>query len=56
MNETEVHSLLEEHGAIKHGHFKLSSGKHSDLFVQSAAVLPSTWPFASGYFSKNPRN
>lgn len=39
MNETEVHSLLEEHGAMRTGHFLLSSGKHSDVFVQSAAIL-----------------
>ena len=39
MNETEVRSLLEEHGAIKSGHFKLSSGKHTDVFVQSAEIL-----------------
>ena len=39
MNEGEVHELLEEHDAIKHGHFKLSSGKHSDVFVQTALVL-----------------
>jgi orotate phosphoribosyltransferase len=39
MNETEVHALLEEHGAMKTGHFLLSSGKHSDVFVQSAAIL-----------------
>jgi len=42
MNETEVHALLEEYGAIRSGHFKLSSGKHSDVFVQSALVL--CWP------------
>jgi orotate phosphoribosyltransferase len=42
MNETEVHALLEEYGAIRRGHFKLSSGKHSDVFVQSALVL--CWP------------
>ena len=39
MNEQEVHELLEEHGAIRQGHFLLSSGKHSDVFVQCAAVL-----------------
>jgi orotate phosphoribosyltransferase len=39
VNETEVHALLEEYGAIRSGHFKLSSGKHSDVFVQSALVL-----------------
>lgn len=39
MNEAEVHAALEEHGAIQHGHFKLSSGLHSDVFVQTALVL-----------------
>lgn len=39
MNEAEVHALLEEHGALQTGHFKLSSGRHSDVFVQTALVL-----------------
>jgi orotate phosphoribosyltransferase len=39
VNATEVHELLTEHGAILEGHFKLSSGKHSDAFVQTALVL-----------------
>jgi orotate phosphoribosyltransferase len=39
MNEGEIHALLEQYGAIKHGHFKLSSGMHSDLYVQNALVL-----------------
>ncbi len=39
MNEAEVHELLTEHGAIQQGHFKLSSGRHSDVFVQTALVL-----------------
>jgi orotate phosphoribosyltransferase len=39
VNAAEVRSLLEEHGAMQTGHFKLSSGKHSDVFVQSAAIL-----------------
>lgn len=39
MNEAEVHALLERHGSIHHGHFLLSSGKHSDLYVQNALVL-----------------
>jgi orotate phosphoribosyltransferase len=39
VNETEVRDLLEEHGAIQRGHFKLSSGRHSDVFVQTALVL-----------------
>lgn len=39
MNEAEVHAVLEEYGAMQHGHFKLSSGRHSDVFVQTALVL-----------------
>lgn len=39
MNEAEVHELLSEHGALQTGHFKLSSGRHSDVFVQTALVL-----------------
>lgn len=39
MNEAEVHELFEEHGALQHGHFKLSSGRHSDVFIQTALVL-----------------
>lgn len=39
MNEAEVHELLEEYGALQKGHFKLSSGRHSDVFVQTALVL-----------------
>lgn len=42
MNESEVHALLEQYGAIQKGHFKLSSGKHSDVYVQNAIVL--RWP------------
>jgi orotate phosphoribosyltransferase len=39
VNETELHDLLERHGAILLGHFKLSSGRHSDVFLQTALVL-----------------
>ncbi|MGH7858855.1 MAG: orotate phosphoribosyltransferase [Candidatus Binatia bacterium] len=42
MNEAEVHAYLVEHGAVQTGHFKLSSGKHSDTYVQNALVL--RWP------------
>lgn len=31
--------ILEERGAILRGHFNLSSGRHSDLFVQKFRVL-----------------
>jgi orotate phosphoribosyltransferase len=39
VNAQEVHELLEEEGAIRTGHFLLSSGKHSAVFVQLALVL-----------------
>jgi orotate phosphoribosyltransferase len=39
VNAAEVTAVLEERGAILHGHFKLSSGRHSDLFVQKFRVL-----------------
>jgi len=38
LNEGELHDLLERHGGILHGHFKLSSGRHSDVFLQTALV------------------
>lgn len=39
MTEKEILKLLEEYGAIKRGHFKLSSGLHSDTYVQCASLL-----------------
>lgn len=42
MNETEIVAALEGQGAVQHGHFKLSSGLHSDLYVQCALAL--RWP------------
>lgn len=34
-----VQTLFEDRGAILRGHFKLSSGKHSDTYLQCAKVL-----------------
>ena len=39
MNPVEVHELFERHGALLSGHFKLSSGRHSDRYVQCARLL-----------------
>lgn len=39
MNPAEVRELFERHGALLSGHFKLSSGRHSDSYVQCARVL-----------------
>ncbi len=39
MNRWEAIKLFEDHGAIMRGHFQLSSGLHSDTYVQSVRVL-----------------
>ena len=39
MNPAEVQRLLEETGAVRRGHFQLSSGLHSPLYVQCMMVL-----------------
>lgn len=42
MNPADVRRLFEETGALLQGHFKLSSGLHSDRYLQCAKVL--MWP------------
>lgn len=39
MNPNEILDVLERNGAVLRGHFQLSSGRHSDLFVQKFRVL-----------------
>ena len=39
MTPEQVVRVLEEVGAIRKGHFELSSGRHSDTYVQCALVL-----------------
>lgn len=39
MNEDEVLALLAESGGIVSGHFLLSSGRHSDTYVEKARVF-----------------
>ncbi len=39
MNPVEILEVLEKRGAVLRGHFELSSGRHSDLFVQKFRVL-----------------
>lgn len=39
MNPTEVLEVLERRGAVMRGHFRLSSGRHSEVFVQKFRVL-----------------
>lgn len=39
MHADEIVQLLERVGAVRHGHFELSSGRHSATYVQCALVL-----------------
>ncbi len=39
MTPEEARALLERHGAILEGHFELTSGRHSDRYVQKARIL-----------------
>lgn len=38
MNREEIIEVLEKTGAVKHGHFKLTSGRHSDTYIQCARI------------------
>lgn len=39
MTPEELLATLEKNGAVLHGHFKLSSGRHSDVYVQKQMIL-----------------
>ncbi len=39
MNKEEIKEIFREKGALQEGHFELSSGYHSDKYVQCARVL-----------------
>jgi orotate phosphoribosyltransferase len=39
MNDTEVLKVLEDTQAIRKGHFQLTSGRHSDTYIQCARIL-----------------
>lgn len=39
MSESDVREVLTRTGAILHGHFELTSGRHSDTYIQCARVL-----------------
>ena len=39
MDERELMDIFTQYGAISKGHFKLSSGRHSDTYVQCTRVL-----------------
>ncbi len=44
MNRDEARELLESCGAVLWGHFQLTSGRHSDVYVQKARVLERPGP------------
>lgn len=39
MKQEEIREALETTGAVKKGHFQLTSGRHSDTYIQCARVL-----------------
>lgn len=39
MNKMDVLGLLQEHGAVVSGHFRLASGLHTPVYLQTALVL-----------------
>lgn len=41
MSSVDLEKLLEESGAMLRGHFKLTSGRHSDVYVEKFRVLES---------------
>jgi len=41
LSEFDLERALRERGALLHGHFRLSSGRHSDRFIQKFRVLES---------------
>lgn len=41
MTEAEIKQILVDTQAIRHGHFVLTSGRHSDTYIQCARVLES---------------
>jgi len=41
LSEFDLEAALRERGALLHGHFRLSSGRHSDRFIQKFRLLES---------------
>jgi orotate phosphoribosyltransferase len=39
MNNSEILKLFEDSGALLHGHFKLTSGRHSDVYYEKFKLL-----------------
>jgi orotate phosphoribosyltransferase len=38
VNKEEITELFKQTGALSHGHFKLTSGRHSDTYIQCARI------------------
>lgn len=41
LDDDAIMGILEETGAVRHGHFVLTSGRHSDTYIQCARVMES---------------
>jgi orotate phosphoribosyltransferase len=41
LGDAEIVDILKDTGAIRHGHFVLTSGRHSDTYIQCARVMES---------------
>ncbi|MDJ1121408.1 orotate phosphoribosyltransferase [Olsenella sp. YH-ols2217] len=41
LSDEQIVDILEETGAVRHGHFVLTSGRHSDTYVQCARLMES---------------
>lgn len=39
MDDAQIMKVLERTGAVRHGHFVLTSGRHSDTYIQCARVM-----------------
>jgi orotate phosphoribosyltransferase len=50
MRRQELMEVLEQRGAIERGHFLLSSGRHSDTYLQTAKILQ--FPELAGKLAK----
>ena len=42
MTQNEALEIYKKTGAVLHGHFKLTSGRHSDTYMQSAKIFVDT--------------
>lgn len=38
-SQTKIRAVVEEAGVVRHGHFQLASGKHSDTYIERFRIL-----------------